>query len=140
MSLRTTFTRPTIDLADRKFVEGTEEQRRQAQKEAAEQIRLHQQHELAMKSGLREVRRADVEWRRFGQVEVAGEFFHVIRGQVSDPSRSSAVAWFVDAANEIVWLERPASGPRNRAELEQREAERERRRNAPKPKSSWMNP
>ena len=52
---RRTVTRPSrLDLADRRFVEGTEELRRQAREEAAEQIRLYQQHDLAMKSSLPE--------------------------------------------------------------------------------------
>ena len=110
-------TRPVIDLADHRFVEGTEESRRQAREEAAEQIRLYQAQELAMRSQLREIPRSEITPLRFGMVETtAGEFFVVIRGQVSDPQRSSAVAFYVDSADEIVWLERPGNGPRTRAD------------------------
>lgn len=137
MSLRTLI-RPVVDLADRRFAEGTEESRRQARQEAAEQIRVYQQHEAAMRSQLPEVPRGQIEFGKFGRVEIAGEFYAVIRGHVDDPSRSPAVAWYVDEHGEIVWLERPPSGPRSRAELEQREAERAQREATPKPKPAWM--
>ena len=93
-----------------------------------------------MRSQLPEIPRSEITPLRFGMVETtAGEFFVVIRGQVSDPQRSSAVAFYVDS-DEIVWRERPGNGPRNRAELEQLQAERERRDAAPKPRPAWMNP
>ena len=108
-------TRPVIDLADHRFVEGTEESRRQAREEAAEQIRLYQAQALAMRSQLPEIPRSEITPRRFGMIRRPRAVLRRIRGQVSDPPRSSAVAFFVDSADEIVWLERPGSGTRTRA-------------------------
>jgi hypothetical protein len=135
MGLR--ITRPAIDLTDRRFVEGTEESRRRAREEAAEQIRMYQQHDLAMKSQLPEIPRAQLEFGKFGRVEDgAGEFYSVIRGVVTDPAHSPAVAFYVTAAGDVAWLERPASGPQNRGQLEEQHAERERGDAEPKPRPS----
>jgi hypothetical protein len=54
-----------------------------------------------------------------------------VGGEV-DPKHSSAVGFYLTAAGDPVYLERPARPPQNRAELEQQQAEREQRKNQPK--------
>jgi hypothetical protein len=140
MSLRT-ITRPFVDFTHRRFVEGSEEDRKRAHEEAHQEIRAYQQAQLALKSGLPEIPLNQLKFARFGQVEdtASGDLYQVIRGLVDgDPKRCGAAAWFVDGGDNVIWLKRPASGPQTRAELEQQQAEREARRNAPKPKPEWM--
>ena len=64
----------------------------------------------------------------------SGNFYALCRGEITDSVYTGAVAYFEDASGGIRFLEPPSGFPSNRAELEQRRAERERRRNAPRPR------
>ena len=70
MSLRT-ITRPFVDFTHRRFVEGSEEDRKRAHEEAHEEIRRYQQAQTALKSGLPEIPRDELRFAKFGQVEDA---------------------------------------------------------------------
>ena len=99
-----------------------------------EQIR-NRQVEEARRVGWPRLDREDLDFGRYGIVEhkATGSFYRLHRGELTDSVYSGAVAYFEDAAGGIRFLEPPTGYPSNRAELEQRQAERERRRNAPRP-------
>jgi hypothetical protein len=81
-----------------------------------------------MTSGLPEIPRSRLEFSRFRIEDSAtGDFYAIVRGSVTDAKLSPATAFFIDADDEIVWLEHPG-GPRNRKEFEARQAERARQR------------
>jgi hypothetical protein len=124
-----------MDPTDARFVTGTEESRRQARAEYRRQLRIA----VAMKSGLPEFPRSDLGFHKFGVIEdvASGNFYRAIRGEVSDPKHSSAVGYFVTEAGDPIYLERPVGSRQNRDDLEAKRAEREARRNAPKPRPAW---
>jgi hypothetical protein len=119
---------PVTDVNDQRLVIGTDETRRQAR----EELKLHVAVQRAMRSGLPELPRGDLEFQRFDIVEhrQTGALYHVQLGQLDDPDRSGAVAFFIAEDGLPRYLEQPP-GPRTRAEaeaqrqaLEQRKAER----------------
>ena len=125
-----------MDPADPRFVTGTTEQIAQAR------LEWHRQQALqaAMRSSLPEIPRSDLSFQKFGLIEHigSGNFYRALRGVVDDPQYSPAVGYYIDEAGGLpVYLERPVSRPRDRAELEQMRAEREARRNAPKERPAW---
>ena len=115
-----------------RYVTGTEEDRKQARDE------WHRTRYVArvMASSLPEIPRSDIEPLQFGRVEDvrSGTFYRVRRDSLADLDWTNAVAYYTDPAGTPVLLEQPSSGPANRAELQAREAEREARRSAPKPR------
>ena len=125
-----------LDPTDPRYVTGSPENRKHARDEW-HRARFAGQ---VMSSQLEEIPRAHITFLRFGQVEDTrtGTFYRRRRDQLPDLDHANAVAYFIDAAGTPVLLERP-TGPKNRAELEQQQAEREQRRNAPKPRPTWMN-
>ena len=99
MSLRTVI-RPVVDYTGRRYVEGTEEQRLQAYRETAEEIRRYQEAQTALKSGLPEIVLDELRFARFGQVEhtASGDLYQLVRGHVDEnPQCCGAAAYFVDA-------------------------------------------
>jgi hypothetical protein len=124
-----------LDPSDPRYVVGTEADRAKARDE------WHAHRILAqlMRSDLEEVRRADLRPFRFGLLEHerTGRFYQRHRGALVELHYvPNAVAWFVAADGSPVVLEKP-SGPQTRAELEQQQAERAQRRNAPRPTPAW---
>jgi hypothetical protein len=121
--------RMTIDPSDPRFVTGTAQEQQQARAEYRRQLAIA----IAMWSGLPEIPSSDLKLLRFGLIEdlASGNFYFAVGGEV-DPKHSSAVGFYLTAAGDPVYLERPARPPQNRAELEQQQAEREQRKNQPK--------
>lgn len=132
MSLRSILQGPlpaAIDPADRRFVEGSEEDRRRAR----EQWHRSRFEAEVMRSGLTEIPRANLRpvMRAMLEDDRDGTFYLPRRDQLVDITFTNAVAFFAAADGSLVLLERPAGMVKNRLELEQRQAEREARRNAP---------
>ena len=110
---------PVTDVNDQRLVIGTDQTRRQR-----EELRLHVAVQRAMRSGLPEFPRGDLEFQRFGIVEHrhTGALYHVQLGQLDDPDRSGAVAFFIADDGTPRYLEQPP-GPSTREEVEaQRQA------------------
>jgi hypothetical protein len=125
----------TIDPSDARFVTGTAQERQLARAEYRRQLRIA----IAMRSGLPEIPRSDLSFLKFGLIEdlASGNFYHAVRGELDDPKHSSAVGFYLTASGDPVYLERPAGSPQNRAELEELQAAREQRKNAPKARPAW---
>jgi hypothetical protein len=125
-----------LDRADPRYVTGSPEDR----KRARDEWHRHKYIAEVMRSGLEEISRAEISPLRFGAVEDTrtGDFYRPRRDGLVDLNWTSAVAYYCDDAGTPILLERPSSGPQNRAEFEAHAAEREQRRNAPKPKPAWM--
>jgi hypothetical protein len=125
-----------LGISDQRFVAGSEEEDR---RRTRDEYRRQHALDLAAKSGLPEIPHQDLEPRPFAILEdrASGVFFVPIRGVVDDPKRSGATAFYLDPSGQPVYLQRPASGPKSRAELEQHRAEREARRAQPRPKPTW---
>ena len=124
-----------IDPADPRFVIGTDADQRRAR----EEFRRQQQIAAAMRSPLPEIPRSDLEFHRFGQIEdrASGNLYRAVRGDLVDPSHSTAIGYYLTEHGLPVYLERPVGSPQNRAELEAKQAELEQRRNSPKPRPAW---
>jgi hypothetical protein len=91
-----------------------------------------------MNAGWREIPRGQLAFHKFGVIEdtETGDFLRVFGG---DPDYAeSVVAFYVTHDATPVMLAPVVGVPRNRAELQQTRAEREARRNAPKPRPAWM--
>ena len=125
-----------LDPSHERYATGTPEDRERARRE----WRQNRFTAQVMSSGMNEIPRSDIAALRFGVVEDTrtGTFYRVRRDGLIDLEWTNANAYFVDAAGAPVLLEQPP-GPKNRAELEQREAEREARRSAPKPRRTRVN-
>jgi hypothetical protein len=125
-----------LDPADPRYVTGSPEDR----KRARDEWHRHKFTAEVMSSGLPEIPRVDIALLRFGMVENTrnGDLYRVRRDGLIDLNWTSAIAYYVDADGVPVLLEPSASGPKSRGELEAWEAEREQRRNAPKPMPAWM--
>jgi hypothetical protein len=124
-----------LDTADPRHVTGSPEDRQRAR----DQWHRHRYTAQVMRSDLEEIPRKEIAPLRFGLVEdtSTGAFYRPRRdGLVDLEYMTNAVAYYVDAAGSPVLLERPP-GPQNRAEFERRQAERERRKAAPKPRPTW---
>ena len=124
-----------LDPTDPRYVTGSPEDQKRARAD------WHRQRYIAQVMGSDlEIPRADIAPLRFGVVEDTrtGTFYRRRRDQLPDLDYTSATAYYVDAAGSPVLLERPSTGPTNRSELEAQQAEREARRNAPKPPPRGM--
>jgi hypothetical protein len=100
-----------------------------------DQERLEQRLRTAMRSGLPELARTNLKFGRHAvEDETSGDLYRIVRGEVDDPRYTSAVAFFINANGDAAYLERPTSGPKTRAELDARQAEREQRRTQPRPR------
>jgi hypothetical protein len=99
-----------MDPADPRLVTGTPEQIDQARRE----FRRHQKLQIAMRSGLPEIPRSDLAFHKFGRIEdiASGNFFHAMRGKVTDPRHSPAVAYYVTEDATPIYVERPVGAPR----------------------------
>lgn len=122
--------------SDQELVEGGEAAQRRAQAELRREQRLH----VAMTSGWPELRRSDLEPAHLGLLEhePTGDFYAVTRGEQFGENYDTAAAFYIDPAGDAVFLERPASGAKSRAELEQAQARRAERRKQPRPRPTWM--
>ena len=115
---------------DQSLLEGSEESRRQSREQLERERRLW----VAQKAGWPEIPRRHLKFGRHGHVEdeTDGRFYSRYRGEV-DAVYCAVVAYYVDEHGHPVFLE-PPPGPKTRTELEAREADREQRRNTPKPR------
>lgn len=98
-----------------------------------EEIRLA----AARRNGWPQLERADLAFHRFGIVEhrPTGGLYAIHRGELVDAVYTSASAYYLNERNEVVFLQEPPPGtPRTVAELEQRQAEHRKRRNAGTPR------
>lgn len=125
-----------LDPSDPKYVTGSEEDRQQARAE------WHRHRYIAevMRSDLTEVPRSNLEPFRHRTLEdtTTGTFYQPrLDGLIDLNYIPDAIAYYIDASGLPVLLEEP-SGPKTRAELEQYQAAREQRRNAPRPKPAWL--
>jgi hypothetical protein len=124
-----------LNPTDPVFVVGSPQEQAQARAEWHRQRLIAQ---LMRADNVKEIPRADLRAFHAGVLEDTrtGEFYRPRRDGVIDLQYTQAVAYFFDAAGSPIVLERP-SGIQNRAEFEERQAERERRRSAPRPKPTW---
>jgi len=121
--------------SDEALVEGGENVQRRAQADLNREVRLR----VAMQSGKPELLRSDLKPAHLGLLEhvETGEVFAVSQGE-QDGEFHTFDAYFIGRDGSPVFLQRPASGPTSRAELDAQRAEQEARRNAPRPRPSWM--
>ena len=106
----------------------------QPAEEALHALRIHK----AMATGLPEFARSTLTFAKFGRIEHEdGTFYTAYRGELDDPKYADLAAYFIAADGSPVYLAPVTSGPRTRAELEQHRADREARRNQPKPTPAW---
>lgn len=126
--------RRALDPSDARFATGTEAEQAEAR---AEWRRQRRNHEI-FASKLQELSRSELAFSRRGFVEhlPSGDYYRVAQGELVDMAYTGAVAYFVNEGGDGVLLERP-TGIKTRAELEQKQREREERRNAPKPRRAW---
>ena len=97
----------------------------------------NRQLEQARRAGWPQLDCHDVVHRRYGVVEDAatGTLYQLHRGELVDVLYTSATAYYLNERNEVVFLQDlPPGSPRTVEELQQRQAEREQRHNAPKPR------
>jgi hypothetical protein len=105
---------------------------------ARERERRERQLREAMASGLPELPRSRLAFGRFViEDEATGDFFAPLRGEFFEAKYSAAIAFYIDEDGQPRFLERPP-GPRNRAELEAKQAARLARKNAPRRRPAWM--
>ena len=92
--------------------------------------------ELARRAGWLEVDPDDLDFKRYWvEHRLSGRLYCLRRGETDAAVYTSAAAFYLTDIGEIRFLEDPPAGsPQTMAELEQRQAEREARRN-PSPKS-----
>jgi hypothetical protein len=87
-----------------------------------------QRMRVATSSGIEEIPRADLEFRRFDVLHVpTGRLFHLVRGEVIDVKYAALAAFYVTPAQDAIFLEEPASWPKTLDEEAEQRAERERR-------------
>jgi hypothetical protein len=99
------------------------------------ELRRRRDLETARREGWPRLERDDLTFMRYGVVEhrPTGALYQLHRSELVDALYASAAAYYVTESGAIVFLEAPPSwAPQTREELEQRQAEREQRRNAPK--------
>lgn len=122
--------------SDQELVEGGEDAQRRAQDDLNREQRLR----VAMNSGWPELPRSDLAPAHLSLLEhtPTGEYFLISRGEQTGEKYDTAAAFYIDPNGDPVFLERPASGPKSKAELAQQRAEQEARRDAPKARPSWM--
>jgi hypothetical protein len=126
--------RRTLDPGYRRLYEGSLEDQADARREWFRNAYAAK----VMNAGWREIPRDDLAFGPFGRVEEvsSGGFFRVFGG---DPDYADGVtAFYCGFDGTPVMLTPISGGVGNRAELEQIRAEREARRNAPKPRPAWM--
>jgi hypothetical protein len=105
--------------SDSDLVVGDEETRR----EAREQARRQKQLRIAMAGNWPELERSDLEFGRFFVVHTpTGDLYRIMRGEVYGGGSDRVAAFYVDAAGDAVFLERPTSGPKTLDELHARQA------------------
>ena len=100
-----------------------------------QELRRRRDLATARREGWPRLEPNDLVFMRYGVVEhtPTGALYHVHRGELVDGLYVSAAAYYVTESGAIVFLEAPPStDPQTRDELEQRQAEREQRRNAPR--------
>jgi hypothetical protein len=104
--------------SDQEIVEGGED----AQRRARDELRREQRLRVAMQSGWPELARADLIPAHLGLLEhtPTGDFYAVSRGEQYGEKFDTAAAFYIDPTGAAVFLERPSSGPKTRAELEAR--------------------
>jgi hypothetical protein len=126
--------RQILDPNDHRLHTGSPEERDEARREWYRNSYAAR----VMNAGWREIPRGQLEFQKFGVIEdtETGDFLRVFGG---DPDYAeSVVAFYVTHDGTPVMLAPVVGVPHNRAELEQIRAEREARRNTPKPKPAWM--
>ena len=112
--------------SDAVFATGNPEEQRAARDEYRRQQRL----QAAMRSGMQELERSDLEFGRFHITHrPSGQLFHVTRGEQFAGQYDTATAYYVTAGQEVAFLEPPSGGPKTvdellRAQRAAREAER----------------
>ena len=126
----------SLDRARLALETGTAEEQARARAEFQRQERVA----AAMRSGATEIPRGALRFERNGRVvdERSGTLYVLYRGDTVDPTFQVLPAYYVSASGDVGWLEHPAGGPQTVDELEAKRAEREARRNAPKPRPAWM--
>jgi hypothetical protein len=126
-----------LDPTSPRFITGSEAD----QKQARDEWRRNRYVAEVMRSDLEEIPRSNLKPLRYGTLEdtTTGTFYRPRRDGLTDLNDATGtVAYYVDPDGTPVLLERP-NGPKTQAELEQQQAEREQRRNAPKSRPAWMN-
>ena len=117
-----------LDPASPRFVTGSEDDKKQAREEWRRQRFIAD----VMRSDLTEIPRSNLEPFRYRTLEdtTTGTFYEPrLDGLIDLSYIPAAVAYYIDGSGLPVLLEEP-HGPKTRAELEARQAEREQRRNA----------
>jgi hypothetical protein len=124
-----------IDPADARFVTGSPEEIEEARRQ------WHRQRFAAQvaNSALDQLDAADLKPHRFGIVEHAptGRLYAVRRDELPDLEYANAIAYYVDASGAPRLLEEPP-GPQSVQALAEQQANREKRRAAPRPRPAWM--
>lgn len=127
--------RMILDPADARFATGSEAERAEARRQW---YRARFTHEVLSRDDLVEIPRANLRPLRGRLLEDTedGNFYLPRRDGLIDLDYiPNAVAYYCAADGTPVLLERPGGGlPQTRQELAQRKAEREQRRNAPRPR------
>ena len=132
MKLRTTLK----GFSDQALIEGGAD----AERRARDELRREQRLRIAMTSGKPELPRSDLAPAHLGLLEhtPTGEYYAVSLGEQYGEKLDTFAAFYIDRNGDPVFLERPASGPKSRAELAEQQAAREERRNQPRPRPVWM--
>lgn len=112
------------------LVSGSPEDQKQAREEAKRRQRLG----VVQRANLPELRRAELETHRLGLLHTpTGDLYVIERGELHDASHTTAAAYYVTGAEDVQLLKRP-DGPQSLDELAAKRAERDARRNEPKPR------
>ncbi len=104
------------------LVVGDEVSRRRARAEHRRQLRLAE----ARRGKWEELRPGELaRVSRYLEHTPTGRLYQVHRGDITDTVHTPVIAYFIEpASNDVVYLERPTSGRKTRAELEARRTRR----------------
>ncbi len=104
--------------SDADIIEGGQD----AERRARDDLRREQRLRVATQSGKSELPREELIAAHLGLLEhtPTGDFYVVSRGEQYGEKFDSFAAFFIAADGDVVFLETPASGPKTRAELEER--------------------